>query len=76
MMIVNYEPDYLPKANEITRYTIQYEEKYTMEQNIDWIERTGQILCVVLCEDGLVVVMRETKGGAMPPFNVKYILDQ
>lgn len=74
-MLVNYNPESLPDANEFSRYTIQYEEPYNKDISLDWIEKSGQILCVIPCSDGLVVFMRTTKGGAMPPYNIQCIRD-
>ena len=67
-MMIQYNPTHLPKSYEINYL---YFKKLDTQLGLDFLKKNSQILCVIPCEDGLVVIIRDTKKGALPPYNVQ-----
>ena len=67
-MIINYEPGHFPNSSEIIYLCLKHLDGQIV---LDFLKSNSQVLCVIPCEDGVVIVMRDTKGGAMPPYNVR-----
>lgn len=75
MMVVNYDPDHLPKMNEFIQYTIPYSNESNVYTTLNKLEMDKQVLFVITCQDGLYFVVRDTKGGAKPPYGIRQIDD-
>jgi hypothetical protein len=68
MLTFHYDPAALPKSSDIDYICLKELDGQVV---LDYLKKTSQVLCIIPCEDGLFVVMRDTKGGAMPPYIVR-----
>ena len=75
MLVVNYDPDHMPRMSDFSRFSIPYSEEHSINPILRKIELEKQVLLVIPCEDGLVFVIRETESGAKPPYGIQQFDD-
>ena len=60
MITVEFPVDKKPLMSEICTIKIAYYKEQDKDiPNIDWIEKNGEVILVVPCKDGLVIIQRD-----------------
>lgn len=72
MFLTSYEFSEPTKCSQVVQCTIPYSKDY----DASWIEKSGDIILIISCTDGIVVILREPQQKTplhfkLPPRDTK-----